>query len=184
MNPGGNDGLSQDERAALGDLPMERHTSQLLEERVVSTLKKRGLLGAPALRTHHGLRFAVAAAVASLLFVSGVVVGQWTGSRAVADSFANAHQQTVLEAAAQIQRSGSAYVSALTAFAEVASSSEDPDFAQGREVALAALYAAAHQLAMIAPEDPVAIMLRARLDHIEQEYLDTEEPAVRRVVWF
>ncbi len=178
--------LSAAERAAFAALASERDSGALLEERTVRALRRRGLLRVAGHRWF-GLRpsywlTGIAAAVA--LFVSGVTVGQWLGSRAVAGRLVQAQQQTALQAAAAVQRAGSAYVNALTALAEVADSSGDGALDQGREAALTALYAAAYELSQLAPEDPIAVTIRERLEGTELGGQAYAAGQLRRVVWF
>jgi ribosomal protein S11 len=118
------------------------------------------------------------------LFVSGVTLGQWLGSSTVAESLATAQQQTAMQAAAAVQRAGSAYVTALMAFAAVADSSGDGAYAQGREAALNALYAAAYELVQIDPTDPVAVTIREGLEQARLRWRQPGDTAIQRVVWF
>jgi len=178
--------LNAAERAAFATLTSERDPGALLEERTVRALRRRGLLRVAGdrwlgLRPSHWLT-GIAAAIA--LFVSGVTVGQWLGSRAVVGPLALVQQQTALQAAAAVQRAGSAYVSALAALAEVADSSGDGALDQGREVALTALYAAAYELSQLAPEDPIAVTIRERLEGTERGRHAADAGRLRRVVWF
>ncbi|UCD23032.1 MAG: hypothetical protein JSW51_08145, partial [Gemmatimonadota bacterium] len=146
--------LNPRERAEFEALPRERVPGRLLEERTVRSLRARGLLRQ---RSWFGVRvpWLVAGLAASFaLFVSGVTVGQWLGSSTVAESMATAQQQTAMEAAAAVQRAGSAYVTALMAFAAIADSTGNSAYSQGREAALNALYAAAYELVQIDPTDP------------------------------
>lgn len=185
MNDDQNVELTPDERAAFARLPREQAPGRMLEERTVHALRERGLLGErdrarpPAWRS-----WPTAAAAAVALFVSGIAVGQWIGSRAVADSMAIANHQSALEAAAAVQRAGSAYVTALAALAEFADSSATPGFVQGREVALTALYAAARELALLAPDDPVAVAIRQRLEAFRSANGNGEAQDIHRVAWF
>jgi hypothetical protein len=123
-------------------------------------------------------------AAALALFVSGITVGQWLGSRAVADSMAAAQQENALELAAAVQRAGSAYVTTLTALAQLTDSSGNGALAQGREAALTALYAAARELVLLAPDDPVAIAIRDGLDRRWSAAATAGQADVRNVVWF
>jgi hypothetical protein len=179
--------LTPDERAAFEALPKTREPSGLLEERTVRALGDRGLLEvAPRRWMHRRIpAFAAGIAAALALFVGGIAVGQWLGSRAVADSMAAAQHQTALEMAVAVQHAGSAYVSALAALSQLADSSANGALAQGREAALTALYAAAHELVQLAPDDPIAITIRDRLDHLRREQQATDDQGtIRHVVWF
>lgn len=84
--------LTTAERAAFDSLPRERPPSDLLEERVVSELRNRGMLsGATRRGGRFGMAWRIAAAVA--LFAGGVATGRFilapeqSGSTARADSF-------------------------------------------------------------------------------------------------
>jgi hypothetical protein len=61
-----------------------------------------------------------------------------------------------LSAAAEVQRTGTAYVEAVARFRSVATSSESGAAGQAREVALAAVHGAAFELARLNPEDGTA----------------------------
>ena len=174
--------LTPEERAALRDLPGERAPGDLLEERTVSALHERGLLGGRRTRTAFRsipLGSGVAAAVA--LFVSGVAIGQWVGTRSVTEAVRVVQQDNAVHAAAMVQQAGSAYVTALADLARLADSSTDSAIAQGREVALTALFAAAKEVARIAPDDPAAVTLRELLTRPRDS---GAEEQVRNVVWF
>jgi predicted anti-sigma-YlaC factor YlaD len=71
-----------------------------------------------------------------------------------------------LLAAAEVQRTGTAYVAAVAHFRAVAADSAPGAVAQAREVALAAVHGAAFELARLHPDDPTAreILALAR-DH-------------------
>jgi hypothetical protein len=176
-----------EERAAFEALPKTREPSRLLEERTVRALGERGLLELTRRSWMHRRIpvFAAGIAAALALFVGGIAVGQWLGSRAVADSMATAQQETALEMAKAVQHAGSAYVSALAALSQLADSSANGALAQGREAALTALYAAAHELVQLAPDDPIAVTIRDRLEHLRQEQdAGDDQDTIRHVVWF
>jgi hypothetical protein len=69
-----------------------------------------------------------------------------------------------LIAAAEVQRTGTAYVAAVARFREVAADSAPAAVAQAREVTLAAVHGAAFELARLHPDDPTAreILVLAR----------------------
>jgi hypothetical protein len=174
--------LTPEELQALGGLPRERAPGDLLEERTVQALYDRGLLGgrrvsSPKRLTH--LASGVAAAVA--LFVSGVAVGQWLGGRSVTETVRVVQQDNALQAAAMVQQAGSRYVTALADLVRLADYSTDPAIAQGREAALTALFAAATEVARIAPDDPAAAMLQQILARMREP---GAVDRVRNVVWF
>lgn len=176
--------LTPVERAALEALPRERDPGRLVEERTVKALRARGLLYGPGrlgVRRLPWLAAGVAAAVA--LFAGGVAVGQWTGARAVATSNA-AEYRSVLEAAAAVQRAGSAYVTALAALSQVADTTNAAAVDQGREVALTALYSAALEMMRLAPNDPVAMTIRDGFDRARGLSARTDDQPIERLVWF
>jgi hypothetical protein len=180
------DMLTPEERTAFAALPKTREPSRLAEERTVQALAERGLL--IERRRHGRLRgriplIATGVAAAAVLFVSGIAVGQWLGTRAVADSMAAAQHETALEMAAAVQRTGSAYVTALAALSQLADSSTNGAVAQGREAALTALYAAAWELVELAPDDPVAVSIRDYLENRWRPQQDSDEE-IRHVAWF
>ncbi|MEJ2237195.1 MAG: hypothetical protein P8X82_02770, partial [Gemmatimonadales bacterium] len=133
-------------------------------------------------RSRPWLAAGLAASIA--LFVSGVVVGQWLGSRTVAESMVTAQQRTAMEAAAAVQQAGSAYVTALVALAELADTSSNGAVAQGREAALNALYAAAFELVQMVPSDPVAVTIREGLEQTRLARPQADRTGIQSVVWF
>jgi hypothetical protein len=184
MNDNDHD-LTEQERAELASLPRERDTGQLLEERTVQALRHQQLLGTRFRPRWYRRTLLVAAGVAAAVafFVSGLAVGQWLGTRTVTDSMAAANHQTAMQAAAAVQRAGSAYVLALTALAQVADTTDDRAVDQGREVALASLYAAVRELVLLAPDDPMAVTLRQELERLQQGGT-ADVTQVTNLVWF
>jgi len=177
--------LTPRERAELEALPRERQPDRLLEERTVKILRSRGLLRNRRWSAEVRMPWLAAGLAASVaLFVSGVVVGQWLGSRTVAESMATVQQRTAMETAAAVQQAGSAYVTALVALAGLADSSGDGAVAQGREAALNALYAAAFELVQMAPSDPVAVAIREGLGQTRLARPQADRTAIQSVVWF
>jgi hypothetical protein len=173
------DDLAPDERRALHALPRERAASPLLEERVVRALRQRGVLR----RRRPAPAWLAAGLAASLaLFAGGFAVGQWTLSRRMADSFRDAQVHSAREAAAAVQRTGTAYITALAGLARYADSTGNGAVQQGREAALAALAAAAAQLADLDPADPVARSVEILLAAYEQPAV--ERSRSRAVLWF
>src|SRR5258708_600353 len=133
MHDRSDEDLSATEREAFEALPREVMPSRLLEERVVSELRAHGYLGVRHARHAGwgGMRITAAAAAAVALFASGLAVGQMLGARHTANAMLALQRQDAANAAAAVQRTGSAYLSALGALAQ-ASASADP-----HEVALA-----------------------------------------------
>lgn len=169
----------------LGELPRDARPSALLEERTVRELRRRGLL-----RRQRGLPVSwlvgsVAASIA--LFATGVVVGQWLGTRNTITTVAEmANQTTMAAAAAQVQQTGTAYVQALEALVNSAhqrqGQASDP---QAREVALTALHAAANEVVRLAPNDPVAAKILQGIEQSRRQANPPEQQQTgRQIVWF
>ena len=177
--------LTDREREALESLPRERAPRKALEERVVAELRREGLLHAPApLRlplTPAWIGTAVAASVA--LFVGGFTLGGWIESRHTTSMLVQMHEHEAANAsaaAADVQRTGSAYVAALATLAAFADTSHSQGVVQGREVAVNAMHAAANQMVRLAPEDPLAVRILQGLDH--SAHRDSAD--ARRTMWF
>jgi hypothetical protein len=176
--------LTPAEREEFAALPRDAEPGRMLEERTVAALREHGLLGRRRRAWARPAPFLAAAAAAVALFVSGLAVGQWLGTRTVVTSVASANHESALQMAAAVQRSGSAYVAALTALAQVADSTNGPSVEQGREAALAALYAAVAELMILAPDDPVTVALRDLFDRPAPTQGTAGQPEIRNVVWF
>lgn len=175
-----NDELTPQERADFAALPRERQPRRLLEEHTVKALRARGWL------QRHRMRdgwLAAAAAAALALFAGGLAVGQRMATRDVASSLLAAQEQTAMQAAQMVQRTGTAYVTALAALAQLADTADEGAVRQGREAAQAALYAAAAELVALAPDDPLAIHIRRLLAGMSPP-ADTGGVEARNVVWF
>jgi hypothetical protein len=178
--------LTDDERLAFAALDRERDPGRLLEERTVRALRAQGLLQAPepARAPHRRVRAAwigAAAAAAAAVFLGGMALGQQMGSRAAAHAFAAGNARSVEQAADAVQRSGSAYVTALSRFAELSDADADDIDPAARAAAVQLLHAAADELLRIAPDDPVATgILAGHADGIPAETAG----GARRVVWF
>ena len=143
--------LTPEEKMAFQRLSREAEPSRILEERVVSALREDGILraGSEAVRPGDpgpsdgvggGVRgdggrrsqpggpwfrpwMAVAAVAASLaLFTSGIVFGQWMGTRSTAQAFLAVREQDATQLVMTIQEAGSQYVSALAALSELRTS--------------------------------------------------------------
>ncbi len=175
--------LTPQEQAAMAALPRERSPSNFLEERTVGALKERGLLrGGNRLRSARRMQmWALGLAASVALFVGGVATGQWLGTRAVTGPMLEQQNRNAMQTAALVQQTGTAYVTALMALAQLADSANDPAYDQGREVALTALYAAARELSVFAPEDPLAAFLR---DAFERNVVGNENQQLQSIVWF
>ena len=186
MNEHDEDELTPDLRTELAALPRERDPGRLLEERTVRALRERGLIEAPAAGgrirriPRAWLGGAVAAGIA--LFASGLALGQWMGTRATAQVEA-ARTPDTRQAALAVQQTGSAYVQAMSRFAELSDSASAGQTAEGREVAASILRAAADELVRIAPDDPLAGAVLAgfaRADSAQAARTGEKQ----RTVWF
>jgi hypothetical protein len=94
-----------------------------------------------------------------------------------------ANQQTAMQAAAAVQRAGSAYVMALAALTQMAETTDNQAVAQGREAAVNSLYAAVRELVVLAPDDPMAVTLRQELERLQLGG-GAEATQVQNLVWF
>ena len=145
MLPTDPDQLSPAEREALDGLPREREPSAMLEERTVRALRNEGLfrpVRRGGINPHAPFGWLAAGIAAALvLFASGVVVGQWMGARSTVQAIVAVEEANAREVAVLVQQTGSQYAAALAALTQVPSSASDSNWvAQGREVALTALY--------------------------------------------
>jgi len=200
--------LTPEEKMAFQRLPREAHPSDLLEERVVRSLKEEGILAggsgilrgnaeATAVSRPSGVWLrpwmAGAAVAASLvLFASGIFLGQWIGTRSTAQAFLAVREQDATQLAMTIQEAGSAYVSALAALSQLRAE-ERPgeggaplsaaDLQQGREVAMGAMYGAAFELARMSPDDADVLRVLQILDE-RREREEGRSGAQRNLVWF
>lgn len=113
----------------------------------------------------------IAAALA--LFAGGVLVGQRWGEPPRADAPAPLPTRGPLAAAAEVQRTGSAYVSALSRLDESVGEDERD---QGVDAALSAFQGAAFELVRLRPDDPQAGRI---LYTVSEARSDGESPTVR-----
>ena len=181
------DELTPGLRDALQSLPRERDPGRMLEERTVRALRDRGVLQPPAAGgrvrriTAAWVGGAVAAGIA--LFAGGLTMGQWMGARATMEGLEAARAQDTRQAALVVQQTGSAYVQALSRFAELTDSAQAPQAVEGREVAARMLRAAADEMVRIAPDDPLASAVLAEFQRADSA--KTARPGNKqRVVWF
>lgn len=169
------------------ELPAEAMPSALLEERTVRELRRRGLLHTKRMFSFSPAWLAGAVAASLALFATGVVVGQYVGTRNTAGVVAQIQYKTDAAAAsAQVQQTGTAYVQALEALVNAARQNQSTaQDAQVREVALTALHQAANEIVRLAPNDPVVAQI---LQGIEQERKQTQarkgRSSDRQIVWF
>jgi hypothetical protein len=102
---------------AVRGLPREVEPAAAVEERTVKLLRGRGQVG--RVRRAIGPAWWAAGLAASLaLFASGLVAGQWLGTRQTAAVVAAQQQASLEEIAAAVERTGGEYVSALARLAE------------------------------------------------------------------
>ncbi|MEJ2204536.1 MAG: hypothetical protein P8170_10535 [Gemmatimonadota bacterium] len=179
------DELTAREQEAFAALPRERVPPAELEERVVGTLRREGLLspGLPRPRVAPGIRgWLVAAAAACLaLFASGVATGQWMAARSTAEVVSAVMDGDALSRALQVQQAGSEYVRALARLGDLADELGTEDLAPGREAAQAALHAAALEIGRLAPDDQTIQLVLAVL---EERRGPADGGADRTTVWY
>jgi len=186
MHDRSDDDLTASEREAFAALPRELMPGRLLEERVVSELRSRGYLGTRHAR-HPGwgrLRITAAAAAAVALFASGLAVGQWLGARHTANAMLALQRQDAANAASAVQRTGSAYLSALGALAQASASADPQEVARAREAAQSVLNQAANEMVRLAPDDPMSAQILTGFDRARIESASTRPEGKQRVVWF
>ena len=179
--------LSGAEERAFAGLPRERVPSAELEERTVAMLRRQGLLPTP-ITVNRGqgakgprvwwLSGAVAAALA--IFASGLAVGQYLGARNVA-MVVSASNQSAAQLSAHMQRAGTLYKTALEALSQMPDSGNPAARDSVRRVALKVLGEAAQEVALFAPNDPLAT---AVLRGLNQRSRDDQSAPSRSVVWY
>ena len=187
MLPTDPDQLSPEEREALDGLPREREPSRVLEQRTLNALRSEGLLRpVRGINPHGPFGWAAAGLAAALaLFASGVVVGQWMGTRSTVQAIVAVEESNARQVAALVQQTGSQYAAALAALSQVPASASDSNWvAQGREVALTALYTVADQMVQVAPDDPLVARILQALEGQQRSSEEGSATPVRQVVWF
>ncbi len=180
------DEWNEAERRAFQALARSRQPGVGLEEKTVRRLREEGLLRRP--RANWWRRPALAwgsAAAAALLaaFLAGFSAGHYQGAQSTVQVLATLQQGDLMPAAARVQQTGSDYIAALNALRMQADSSPPEQFAQGREVAAAALYAAAAEVIRLDPNDPLAVRI---LQGLEMQQQQNRKPSnqERKVFWF
>ena len=167
----------------LSELPRDGMPSALLEERTVKELRSRGVLRRQRWLPTSWVVGSIAASIA--LFATGVLVGQYLGTRSTLDTVATITQNNPAAAAAHVQETGTAYVQALEALVNSANSQQQTNSAQAREVALTALHAAANEVVRLAPNDPVATKILQGIEQAKRQAQPREQrDAGRNIVWF
>lgn len=202
--------LTPEEKMAFQRLPTEAIPPDLLEERIVRSLRADGTLrsgGAQAgaagregsetpLRSRvRAWMVPVSMAASLVLFGAGIALGHRLGTRSTAEAFLAVREQDAASLALHIQEAGSAYVSALAALGELGNAAgQDPSgkgvaashaaqgIEQGRAAALGALYGAAFELARMAPGDADVLRILQILE--ERRARDLGGEPARNMVWF
>ena len=187
LNTHPHDELSPAERRAFDELPRERLPHAELEERTVAALRSRGHLPMPITIARGRRRpmpswLAGAAAAGLALFVTGVAVGQYIGSRNVAFAVGAGSAATGAELAAHVQRAGARYVAALAALGQLPDSGNPAVRDSVRRVAMEVLGEAAQEMALIAPDDPLATAVLRGLNLRARN--ETPTAPSRSVVWY
>lgn len=206
--------LTPEEKMAFQNLPRTTEASDLLEERIVRSLKEEGVLGKGSLRGaatgsegdaaasvgRRGLWFrpwmAAAAVAASLaLFTSGIFLGQTLGTRSTAQAFLAVREQDAAQLAMTIQEAGSQYVSALAALSELRGSDSGEEGAEARVPFSLAELQQGREVAMGAlygaayelarmSPDDMDVMRVLQILKERQEREDGYAGDARNVVWF
>ena len=201
--------LTPEEKTAFDKLPREASPSEFLEERIVRALREDGILrstsgspasarrGKPESRWVRPWVVAAASMAASLiLFGSGAFVGHWMGTRNTERILLAVRQQDNTLVAQRVQEAGSAYVRALAALAalrdlpaadvrggtRVPSARVASEIQQGGEAALGALYAAALELARLAPDDPDVAQILETLE--DRRFASVSGSGATRSMWY
>jgi hypothetical protein len=123
---------------------------------------------------------AVAAALA--VFASGIAVGQYLGTRNAALLVEATGRESADELVAHVQRAGALYTTALAALSQLPDTGNAAARDSVRIVALRVLGQAAQEMALLAPDDPLAA---AVLRGLNQRSRDNSPTAPSRsVVWY
>jgi hypothetical protein len=181
-----------EERAALDRLPSEEDPGELLEERTVAALKEEGLLptpqapaSGPTARRRRGRGsyltrpaagwWAAGIAAALALFFGGLAIGQARSDAATMDMVRAIRSAETTDRPSLVQQTGSLYVDAVASLAAARAQGNEEAVGTGVEVGIAALYAAAYELARLHPDNP---RLQAVLEVLEPSAADAD------VHWF
>ncbi|MGQ0815029.1 MAG: hypothetical protein ACT4O1_11255 [Gemmatimonadota bacterium] len=166
------------------ELPMEKTPSPLLEERTVRQLRKRGLLRKTRSLPIAWLVGSIAASLA--LLATGVVIGQYLGTRNTVQAIAQIQNRgDAAAAAAHVQQTGTAYVQALEALVSAAHQNQNGQVnPQAREVALTALHEAANEVVRLAPNDPVVAKILQGIEQEKKQSQTGNARTQRQIVWF
>jgi hypothetical protein len=188
-DPEGPEELSPAERRAFDALPREATPPGSLEERTVARLRDQGLLPFPIearrradARNRRWWIPAAAAAAAVAVFASGLAVGQYLGMRGAATMVALGARSSAAEAALHVRRAGELYVAAVANLSNLRDTTDYQAREQARTFALAALGAAAEEVAHLAPDDPLAGAVLRALDQ-RRHNAGSDVPS-RSVIWY
>ena len=174
--------LPLEDRTRLGRLPGAVTPPPGLEERTVQALRRGGLLQRRR-RRGFPVWIPIAAAAGIVLFLGGMVVGQWLGARSTAQAMAEMNRTNTRQVAALVQRTGTAYNEALLVLGRVSDTTHGAaGSAQSREVALNSLYTAAARIAHLYPDDPLAVRILQTFE--DQRSREQGTSPTRRVAWF
>ncbi len=155
--------LSPGEKRAFAALPRELEPPASLEDRTALMLRQHGQLPIPLVSRRQDARTprtkwiaagAIAAALA--IFTSGIAVGQYLGMTGAVNLAQLTAQSSATQAAAHVRHAGDMYVAALASLNNLRDTTDVQGREQARKFALAALGAAAEEVAHIAPDDPLA----------------------------
>jgi hypothetical protein len=190
VDPEEEEELTEQEREAFRALPREMIPPASLEDRVVDVLRGEGLLHAGVVDARvarwprRASTWAGAAAAAVALFASGMVMGQRSATRSVADAMAQRLAGDPVAQAAQVQEAGSDYVRAVAHLADLAAKGDPGAVAPGREAARVALHAAALELARLSPDDPTLRLVLAVLEDRLHTAVPDSVGGARTTIWF
>jgi hypothetical protein len=159
--------LTAAEMQALEKLKNDITPGDLLEERVVNALYKRGLLTKPSRNVikFTAWRYVATAAACLVLFISGYMIGQRTVLRDTPGIDSAKETNTDFSVAASVQQTGSAYLMALQQLANVHGDLDSDAVIQGKEVALTSLCTAAEKVSHLVPKAVLSDQLLASLDN-------------------
>lgn len=186
------DELSPAEQEAFDALPREQQPPPSLEERTVALLHAHGHLATPITdapsrrrwgRMHWSAPWVAGAVAAALaVFASGVAVGQYLGTRNAALVIDANARGSAAELAGHVQRAGSLYVAALASLSQLPDSGSQVARDSARIVALRVLGEAAEEIALLAPDDPLAVAVLRGLNQRSRDRVPTVPS--RSVVWY
>lgn len=180
------DDLSPAEQSAMAALPREADLPAGMEDRIVGLLRQHGHLPTPITAARGATRrvspaWLTGALAASLaLFASGLAVGMVMGQRGALQVFQAT--RTTAEMTARVQVAGAHYVEALAALSQLPPNASPAARDSVRTVALRVLGEAAQEMALLAPDDPLAAAVLRGLNARSRQG-DPAAPS-RSVVWY